>query len=68
MSSLGTGPIVPITQTVYVDGEGIKGNAIALHHDGNSMLYLVVVTGEKSPPVWVSEHQLKQAVIQQRAK
>ena len=68
MSSLGRGPIIAITQTVYVEGEGIRGNAIAMHHDGNSMLYLVVITNEKSPPVWVSESQLKQAVIQQRAK
>jgi hypothetical protein len=56
-------PIVPITHHLFVQGDDIKGSAIAMQWDGTQMLYLVVRQDAKSVPVWVVESQITQANI-----
>jgi hypothetical protein len=53
--------IVPILQPVYFKGERLRGTAIALSTDGNTMYYLIVPDREKSSPVWASERDLTEA-------
>jgi hypothetical protein len=56
-------PIVPITHHLFVEGDDIKGSAIAMQWDGNQMLYLVVRQDAKSAPVWVVESRVTRASI-----
>lgn len=56
-------PIVPLTQPMNVEGDGVTGAVIAMQWDANAMLYLVVPHDGKSLPIWISESKLTRAYL-----
>lgn len=43
---------------VRVKGDDWHGTAIACSFNGNSMQYLVIVSGADGPPAWIDESQI----------